>query len=79
MGLKLNGAIHITSTILKLEAASTAEAEQGAVFLNNKKLKYCGSSLQNSAIHNHQLQYTLTTQQQLELSTTQSNDKDHEQ
>ncbi len=40
---------------------------------------FYGSSLRNLAVHNHQLQYTLTTQQQLESSTIQSNDKDHEQ
>jgi hypothetical protein len=32
--IKLNGAIHITCTILKLVAASAAEAELGALFLN---------------------------------------------
>ncbi len=45
----------------------------------HKKLRFYGSSLRNSAIHNHQLQYTLATQQQLELSTTQSNNKYHKQ
>ncbi len=32
--IKLNGVIHITCTILKLVAASAAEAELGALFLN---------------------------------------------
>jgi hypothetical protein len=32
--IKLNGAIHVTCTILKLVAASAAEAELGALFLN---------------------------------------------
>jgi hypothetical protein len=32
--IKLNGAIHITCTILKLVAALAAEAELGALFLN---------------------------------------------
>ena len=32
--IKLNGAIHITYTILKLVAASAAEAELGTLFLN---------------------------------------------
>jgi hypothetical protein len=32
--IKLNGAIHITCAILKLAAASAAEAELGALFLN---------------------------------------------
>jgi hypothetical protein len=37
--IKLNGAIHITCTILKLVAASTAEAELGALFLNAQEAK----------------------------------------
>ncbi len=37
--IKLNGAIHITCTILKLVAASTAEAELDALFLNAKEAK----------------------------------------
>lgn len=37
--IKLNGAIHITSTILKLVAASVAEAEFGALFLNAQEAK----------------------------------------
>jgi hypothetical protein len=37
--IKLNGAIHITCTILKLVAASTAEAELGALFLNTQEAK----------------------------------------
>ena len=32
--IKLNGAIHVTCTILKLVASSAAEAELGALFLN---------------------------------------------
>ena len=35
--IKLNGAIHITCTILKLVATSTAEAELGTLFLNAQK------------------------------------------
>jgi len=35
----LNGAIHITCTILKLVAASAAEAELGALFLNAQQAK----------------------------------------
>ncbi len=77
--IKLNGAIHITCAILMPVAASAAEAELGALFLMRKKLKYCDSSLQNLAIHNHQLQYILTTHQQLELSRTQSNSNGHKQ
>ncbi len=37
--IKLNGAIHITCTILKLVAASTVEAELGALFLNAQEAK----------------------------------------
>jgi hypothetical protein len=35
----INGAIHITCTILKLVAASAAEAELGALFLNTQEAK----------------------------------------
>jgi hypothetical protein len=35
--IKLNGAMHITCTILKLVAASAAEAELGTLFLNAQK------------------------------------------
>jgi hypothetical protein len=37
--IKLNGAIHITCTILKLVAASAAEAESGALFINVQEAK----------------------------------------
>ncbi len=37
--IKLNGAIHNTCTILKLVAASAAEAEIGALFLNAQEAK----------------------------------------
>jgi hypothetical protein len=37
--IKLNGAVHITCTILKLVAASAAEAELGALFLNAQEAK----------------------------------------
>ncbi len=37
--IQLNGAIHVTCTILKLVAASTAEAELGALFLNAQEAK----------------------------------------
>jgi hypothetical protein len=37
--IKLNGAIHITCAILKLVAASTAETELGALFLNAQEAK----------------------------------------
>ncbi len=35
--IKLNGAIHVISTILKFVAASTTEAELGALFVNAKE------------------------------------------
>ncbi len=37
--IKLNGAMHVTCTILKLVAASAAEAELGALFLNAREAK----------------------------------------
>ncbi len=37
--IKLNGAVHVPCTILKLVAASTAEAELGALFLNTQEAK----------------------------------------
>ncbi len=37
--IKLNGAIHVQCTILKLVAASAAEAELGALFLNAQDAK----------------------------------------
>ena len=37
--IRLNGNIHITCTILKLVAASAAEAELGALFLNTREAK----------------------------------------
>ncbi len=36
---KLNGAIHVMCTILKLVAASAAEAKLGALFLNAQEAK----------------------------------------
>ena len=35
--IRLNGAFHVLSTILKFVAASAAEAELGALFLNMKE------------------------------------------
>jgi hypothetical protein len=37
--IKLNGAIHVSCTIIKLVAASAAEAELGALFLNAQEAK----------------------------------------
>jgi hypothetical protein len=37
--IKLNSAIHITCTILKLVAALASEAELGALFLNSQEAK----------------------------------------
>jgi hypothetical protein len=42
---KLNGKIHITCTILKRIAASAAEAEFGALFLNAQEAKVLGLTL----------------------------------
>ena len=76
--IKLNRAIHISCTILKLVAASAAEAKLGALFLNAHEPNCFDSSLPNWAINNCQHQYTLTTQQQLVLSTTPSNANNHD-
>jgi hypothetical protein len=43
--IKLNGAIHITCTILKLVAASATEAKFGALFLNAQEAKVLHLSL----------------------------------
>jgi hypothetical protein len=43
--IKLSAAIHITCTILKLVAASAAEAKLGALFLNAPKAKVLRLSL----------------------------------
>jgi hypothetical protein len=45
--IKLNGAIRITCTILKLVAASTAEAELGALFLYFQEAKVLCLTLGN--------------------------------
>jgi hypothetical protein len=37
--IQINGAVHVTCTILKLVAASVAEAELGALFLNAQEAK----------------------------------------
>jgi hypothetical protein len=37
--IQINGAVHVTCTILKLVAASAAEAEHGALFLNEEEAK----------------------------------------
>ncbi len=37
--IQINGAIHVTCTILKLVAASAAEAELGALFFNAQEAK----------------------------------------
>ena len=40
--IQLNGNIHLTCTILKMVAASAAEAELGALFLNAQEAKIPG-------------------------------------
>jgi hypothetical protein len=37
--IQINGTVHVTCTILKLVAASAAEAELGALFLNAQEAK----------------------------------------
>ncbi len=37
--IQINGAVHVTCAILKLVAASVAEAELGALFLNAQEAK----------------------------------------
>ena len=44
--IKLNGAIHVICSILKCVAASAAEAELGALFLNTKQAKVICLTLQ---------------------------------
>ena len=60
--IKLNGNIAITCAILKLVAASAAEAELGALFLNTQEAKVISVSFsKNSDTHNHRYLHTLTT------------------
>jgi hypothetical protein len=37
--IQINGTVHVTCTILKVVAASVAEAELGALFLNSQEAK----------------------------------------
>jgi hypothetical protein len=63
--IELNGAIHVTCIILKLVAASTAEAGLDTLFLNAQEAKVFQQILAELvAIHNRLHGYTLTTQQQ---------------
>ena len=63
--IELNGAIHVTCIILKLVAASTAEAGLDTLFLNAQEAKVFQQILAGLvAIHNRLHGYTLTTQQQ---------------
>jgi hypothetical protein len=55
--IKLNSAIQITCTILKLVAASAAEAELGALFLNAQDAKVLRLTLDNLGIHNPHQQH----------------------
>ena len=45
--MKLNGAIHVLSKIIKLVYSSTAEAELGALFLNVKEAIHIRQTLQD--------------------------------
>jgi hypothetical protein len=67
--IKLNGAIHVTCTILKLVAASAAEAELGALVLNAQEAK----------VFRHLHQFTSTTQQQSVSQTTPSKANNQDQ
>ena len=49
--IKLNGAIHVLCTILKFVAASAAEAELGALFLNAKQAKIIRLTLEELGHH----------------------------
>jgi hypothetical protein len=69
--IRLNSAIHIMCTILKLVAALAAEAELGALFLNAQEAKIMQLILIELG---HPI---LTTQQRLASSTIQSNDNNH--
>eukprot|EP00804_Cyclotella_cryptica_P009803 CCRYP_013232-RA/>CCRYP_013232-RA protein AED:0.30 eAED:0.25 QI:0/0/0/1/0/0/3/0/606 len=64
--IKLNGAIHVISTILKFVAASAAEAELGALF----KVASFDSFFTNSATPNRPLPSIATTLPQPALPTT---------
>jgi len=75
----INGAIHITCTILKLVAASAAEAELMHCFSMHKKLKSYALSSKNSDTHSFLPQYMLTISLLLESLTTPSNDNGREQ
>ena len=44
--IKINGAVHVLCTILKLVGASAAEAELGALFYNAKEAKIMRLALQ---------------------------------
>jgi hypothetical protein len=61
--IKLNGAIHVTCTILKLVAASAAEAELGALVLNAQEAKVFRLVLAKLGHPHHLHQFTSTTQQ----------------
>ena len=57
---KLNGAICSSCTALKLVAASTSEAELGALFLNAQEARIMRLTVKEMAIHNRPPQCTLT-------------------
>jgi hypothetical protein len=70
--IKLNGAIHITCTILKLVAASAAKAELGALFLNAQEAKILRLTLDELGHPQPPTPIHMTTPLPLELSTTPS-------
>ena len=73
----INGAIHITCTILKLQHLPL-KPNLALFFSMHRKLKYYGLTLKNSGTHNCLHLFTSTTQPPLVLSTTQSKDNDPE-
>ena len=60
----LNGNIFAVCGMLKFVAALAAEAELGALFINDKETKILRLILQEMGIHSHQHQYIVTTRQQ---------------
>ena len=74
--IKLNGAIHVISTILKFVAASTTEAKLGALFVNAKEGHAICLILQELGHPQLQSRSTVTTPPLLELPITQLNAND---
>ena len=71
--IKLNGAIHVQCTNLKLVAVSAAKAELGALFLNAQDAKVFHLILAELGHPPPPTPTHIDTQQQVALSTTPSN------